>query len=73
MPSAQMLPMKATPNADIGILNHEPTAPTTMPRPNSLACVPPWSPALMASAAATPGGQAPVAGNTELPNRRYSM
>src|SRR6266581_2579620 len=35
MLSAQMLPMNATPHADLGILNQLPNMPTRMPRPSS--------------------------------------
>ena len=84
--SAQILPMKATPKADIGIaatavepatpiaasgiLISEPMMPTPKPTPISTALRPPSSPALIASAAATPGGQAAVAGKTRESNIR---
>ena len=55
--SAQMLPMNATPNADIGMLSQLPASPTSSPNPSSAAWRPPASPALIASAAATPAGQ----------------
>src|SRR6218665_350946 len=72
MPNAQMLPMNAEPNAAIGILHHEPMAPTSMPTPSSAACLPPLSPASVACAAATPGGHAPEDGKILVLNSRYS-
>jgi len=64
--------MNAMPKADIGTPNQDPAVPTATPSPNTAAFRPPSSPALIASAAATPGGHAPEAGNTELSNIRYS-
>jgi hypothetical protein len=62
--------MKATPKFDMGTLNSDPTMPTKTPRPRTPSLRPPSSPALIASAAATPGGHAPSAGNTVLSNMR---
>jgi hypothetical protein len=73
MVSAMMLPMKATPNADIGIPSAEPPMPTTVPAPRSAARRPPASPALMASAAARPGGQAALPGKTFESYSQYSI
>ena len=72
MLSAQMLPMNATPNADItaGAISQLPAMPTMTPTPSTAAFLPPSSPARIASAAAAPGGHAPVAGNTSESNMR---
>ena len=52
--------MKAVPKADIGSDSHAPSAPTARLRPASAPWRPPASPARIASAAASPGGHAPV-------------
>jgi hypothetical protein len=70
MDKAQALPMNAVPNAAIGRPSQAPSAPAVTLAMSRRACPPPASPALMASAAASPGGQAASAGNTRLPNMR---
>jgi hypothetical protein len=60
----------STPKANIGILSQLPATPTSRPKPSSAARLPPLSPARIASAAAMPGGQVPVAGNNRLSNIR---
>src|SRR5439155_11735885 len=66
----QTLPIKATPKADIGILSQLPAMPTRRPTTRSTARRPPASPARIASAATTPGGQVPLAGKTRVSNMR---
>jgi hypothetical protein len=68
--SAQMLPIMAIPAADMGRPKNDAPAPTTAPPTSSSACLPPVSPALMVSAAATPGGQAASAGRNLEPYAR---
>ena len=68
--NAQTLPIKATPKADIGILSQLPAMPTRRPIPSNAARLPPASPARIASAAATPGGQVPLAGKMRVSNMR---
>jgi hypothetical protein len=64
MVRAKMFPIKATPKADMapGTTKIEPRRPTTTPPPRIWARLPPWSPAMIVSPAATPGGQVPEAG-----------
>ena len=49
-----------------------PATPVASPPSNSHACLPPPSPALMASAAAMPSGHGLLAGNAGVSNMRYS-
>jgi len=63
-------PISATPNADIGSLNTAPATPVASPPSSSQACLPPPSPALMASAAAMPSGQGFFAGKAGVSNMR---
>ncbi len=65
--------MKATPKPDMGMPNTEPSTPIPSPAPSTTALRPPASPARIASAAATPGGHGPCAGNTSEANMRYSI
>ncbi len=61
---AKIFAMNTMPTPAMGRPKWEPTAPTTMPSRRRRARFPPSSPAIMASAVATPGGQAPDAGNS---------
>lgn len=63
-------PIMATPNADMGNEKIAPRVPTPMPPKRTFACAPPWSPALMASAAAMPKGHGRRAGKAGVSNIR---